>query len=96
MSMQASNLIDSQRDEFWEDIAEEYEEIREDHYASLQDRKYMPLTVAREKGFNINWTESPKPVKPTFLGKKLIESYDLKRISKYIDWNPFFQVWYVA
>ncbi|CAG8564234.1 269_t:CDS:10, partial [Paraglomus occultum] len=91
-----SNLIDSQRNDFWEDIAEEYEEIREDHYASLQDRKYMPLTVAREKGLNINWAESPKPVKPTFLGKKLIESYDLKRISQYIDWNPFFQVWYVA
>ncbi|CAG8432678.1 5660_t:CDS:10 [Diversispora eburnea] len=89
-----SNLLDeNSKEEFWEDIAEEYQEICEDHFASLQDRHYLSIKASREQSFKINWTAQPPPVKPTIIGKKLLENYDLKRISKYIDWNPFFQVW---
>ncbi|RIA89943.1 methionine synthase [Glomus cerebriforme] len=89
-----SNLLDEKsKEDFWEDIAEEYQEIREDHYASLQDRKYLSLQAAREKGFKIDWAKQPLPAKPSFIGKRIFVNYDLKRISEYIDWNPFFQVW---
>ncbi|CAG8568101.1 1896_t:CDS:10, partial [Acaulospora morrowiae] len=89
-----SNLLDSKsKEEFWEDIADEYEEIREDHYASLQDRKYLTLKAAREQSFKINWEICPPPLKPSFIGKRVFDHYDLKKISEYIDWNPFFQVW---
>ncbi|CAG8656232.1 7940_t:CDS:10, partial [Funneliformis mosseae] len=89
-----SNLLDEKsKEDFWEDIAEEYQEIREDHFASLKDRKYLPLQTAREKGFKIDWAKQSLPVKPSFIGKRVFTKYDLRRISEYIDWNPFFQVW---
>ncbi|RIB05894.1 5-methyltetrahydrofolate-homocysteine methyltransferase [Gigaspora rosea] len=89
-----SNLLDDKmKDEFWEDIAEEYEEIREDHYSTLKDRKHLSLNAAREKKFKIDWKNQAPPVKPSFIGTKVFDGYDLKRISEYIDWNPFFQVW---
>ncbi|CAG8591514.1 7489_t:CDS:10, partial [Ambispora leptoticha] len=89
-----SNLLDeNSKEEFWEDIADEYEEIREDHYSSIQERKYLPLTAAREKGYKINWAGQSPPLRPASIGKKAFKDYDLKRISEYIDWNPFFQVW---
>ncbi|CAG8662459.1 3553_t:CDS:10, partial [Gigaspora rosea] len=67
-----SNLLDDKmKDEFWEDIAEEYEEIREDHYSTLKDRKHLSLNAAREKKFKIDWKNQAPPVKPSFIGTKM-------------------------
>ncbi|CAJ0845513.1 9586_t:CDS:10 [Entrophospora sp. SA101] len=88
-----SNLLDPKsKEDFWDDISDEYSEIREDHFSSLKDRKYLSLNSAREKKFQIDWSIQ-KPTKPNLIGKRIFENYDLKRISEYIDWNPFFQVW---
>uniref|UniRef100_A0A8C3UG44 Methionine synthase n=1 Tax=Catharus ustulatus TaxID=91951 RepID=A0A8C3UG44_CATUS len=32
-------------------------------------------------------------VKPKFIGTKVFEDYDLRRLVEYIDWKPFFDVW---
>ncbi|ORY00126.1 methionine synthase-like protein [Basidiobolus meristosporus CBS 931.73] len=89
-----SNLLDeNSRDDFVEDLAEEYEELREDHYDSLKDRKYLSLSLVREKGLKIDWQAEAAPVKPSFLGTKVFKDYDLKNTLPYIDWNPFFQTW---
>ena len=32
-------------------------------------------------------------VKPTFLGTRVLENYDINRVIPYIDWDPFFQTW---
>lgn len=32
-------------------------------------------------------------VKPTFLGTRVFEDYDLQKLVDYIDWKPFFDVW---
>lgn len=32
-------------------------------------------------------------VKPTFLGTRVFEDYDLRKLVAYIDWKPFFDVW---
>lgn len=32
-------------------------------------------------------------VKPKFIGTKVFEDYDLKRLVEYIDWKPFFDIW---
>lgn len=34
-----------------------------------------------------------KPVKPTFLGTRSFDEYDLAELVPYIDWTPFFQTW---
>ncbi|KAI8787934.1 methionine synthase-like [Biomphalaria glabrata] len=81
------------RDEFIEELSEEYEEIREEHYESLKDRKYLPLSKAREKKLVIDWSKTPLPVKPSFIGVKKFENFDLQELVPFIDWRPFFNVW---
>jgi 5-methyltetrahydrofolate--homocysteine methyltransferase len=75
-----------------------YDELREEHYASLEDRKYLALGAARTKALRPDWpgyaSKGPAvPWKPATLGKTVIESQDLASLLPYIDWNPFFAVW---
>uniref|UniRef100_A0A8D2D6K0 Methionine synthase n=1 Tax=Sciurus vulgaris TaxID=55149 RepID=A0A8D2D6K0_SCIVU len=89
-----SQLLDENlKDEYFEEIMEEYEDIRQDHYESLKERKYLPLNQARKHGFHIDWLTEPHPVKPTFIGTRVFEDYDLQKLVDYIDWKPFFDVW---
>ncbi|KAF4018766.1 hypothetical protein G4228_010618 [Cervus hanglu yarkandensis] len=89
-----SQLLDENlKDEYFEEILEEYEDIRQDHYESLKERRYLTLRQARENGFHIDWLAEPPPVKPTFLGTRVFEDYDLQKLVDYIDWKPFFDVW---
>lgn len=32
-------------------------------------------------------------VSPTFLGRRVLQGYDVSRLTSYIDWKPFFDVW---
>ncbi|XP_069090554.1 methionine synthase [Pleurodeles waltl] len=89
-----SQLLDeNMKDDFFEEITEEYEEVRLDHYESLKERRYLTLEQARNKGLFIDWTSIHPPVQPKFLGTKVFEDYDLERLVSYIDWKPFFDVW---
>ncbi|XP_053567860.1 methionine synthase isoform X2 [Bombina bombina] len=89
-----SQLLDENvRDDFLEEITEEYEDIRQDHYESLKERRYLTLEQARNKGFHIDWSSNPAPTKPKFTGTKIFRNYDLEKLCKYIDWKPFFDVW---
>merc|ERR1719247_1266328 len=92
VSVCESLLNDKKRDEFQEDVREQYEELREDHYASLAARKFLTLEKARSKMLVVDWKEVSIP-KPKLLGTKTYVDYDLKELLPYIDWNPFFQVW---
>ncbi|KAI1315259.1 hypothetical protein EDD11_001040 [Mortierella claussenii] len=88
-----SSLLDEKvREDFIEDINEEYEEIREDHYEGLKDRRYLSLAAAREQRMVLDWTQE-KIVKPSFMGTKVFKDIDLNSVVSHIDWNPFFQVW---
>ncbi|KAJ1991480.1 hypothetical protein GGI25_003463 [Coemansia spiralis] len=90
-----SSLLDKElRDEFITEVAEEYDEIREDHYDSLKDRRYLGLEEARSKSHSIEWAlPENQPPKPNMVGHKVYEDVDLNELLPYIDWNPFFQVW---
>ncbi|KAK6328061.1 hypothetical protein J4Q44_G00000390 [Coregonus suidteri] len=80
-----SQLLDENvKEEFFEETTEEYEDIRQDHYDSLK---------AREKGLHVDWLSQAKPVCPQFLGTRVFEGYDLRKLVDYIDWKPFFDVW---
>merc|ERR1712142_1107178 len=78
-----------------EDVKEEYEEIREEHYQGLKERKYVSLEKARAKKLRWDWKDAKKytPVKPKFLGTQIFDDYDLDHLIKYIDWKPFFDTW---
>ncbi|XP_069787080.1 methionine synthase isoform X2 [Narcine bancroftii] len=86
-------LDDNLKDDYFEEVTEEYEEIRQNYYEYLMDRKYLTLEEARNQGFHINRLSHPKPVKPEFIGTQSFHNYDLQRLTNYIDWKPFFDVW---
>ncbi|KAI7796520.1 methionine synthase [Triplophysa rosa] len=80
-------------EEYFEEIREEYDDVRQDHYDSLKDRRFLSLSQAREKLLSIDWLSQSAPVRPRFLGTRVFESYDLRKLLDFIDWKPFFDVW---
>ncbi|KAI8093461.1 methionine synthase [Halteromyces radiatus] len=88
----ASLLNDDLKEDFADDIREEYDELREEYYEGLEEKRLLTLAAAREKKLQIDWTASPPVGKPTFLGTKVYDDYPLTRLLDRIDWNPFFQV----
>eukprot|EP00092_Neocalanus_flemingeri_P026050 GFUD01028235.1.p1 GENE.GFUD01028235.1~~GFUD01028235.1.p1 ORF type:complete len:1264 (-),score=351.62 GFUD01028235.1:269-4060(-) len=89
-----SSLLDQTRKlEYVGDIDEEYEEVREDHYENLRDKKYFSLEKARALKMKVDWKDGYQPCVPSFLGSRVFEDYDISRLVPYIDWKPFFDVW---
>ncbi len=85
-----SSLLDEQKKlDFMEDLQEEYDELRQEHYEGLQERRFLTLEQCRAKHGRI----TPNPVKPTKMGITCIQDYDLKVLLDKIDWNPFFVIW---
>ena len=89
----SAKLLDNkQREDFIEEIVEEYEDIRFEHYDSLKDRVYLSHEKAKEKKLRLVFDQTTIRM-PTFLGTKVFKNYDLNVLRKYIDWKPFFDVW---
>ncbi|KAJ8404758.1 hypothetical protein AAFF_G00331450 [Aldrovandia affinis] len=89
-----SQLLDEDgKEEYFEEVTEEYEDIRQDHYDSLKNRRFLTLCQAREKGLHLDWHAVRRPACPQVIGTHVFEEYDLGRLLAYIDWKPFFDVW---
>ncbi|CAN0051218.1 unnamed protein product, partial [Discosporangium mesarthrocarpum] len=86
-------LLSDRKEDFVEELLEEYEELREEHYAGQEERYYLPLDKAIAKGLKIDFHESPPAPKPQRLGETLCKDYALEEVLDFIDWNPFFQTW---
>jgi 5-methyltetrahydrofolate--homocysteine methyltransferase len=86
-----SACLGSEKESYLEDIAEEYTEIREEYYATLIEKKWNSLEVARKKKPTLDWSKVPPA--PKFIGNLCIKDYDVNEIIKYIDWTPLFQVY---
>merc|ERR1711998_56653 len=69
VSVCESLLNDKKRDEFIEDVREQYAELREDHYASLAARKFLSLEKSRAKMLVVDWKAVSIPT-PKLLGTK--------------------------
>eukprot|EP00127_Corallochytrium_limacisporum_P002957 Clim_evm4s144 gene=Clim_evmTU4s144 len=88
-----SLLDEAEREDFMDDIKEEYEELREEHYDGLKDRKFLSIEKARAHKQAIDWSAKPPVKAPTFIGTRSFENFDIEKLVKYIDWKPFFEVW---
>lgn len=71
---------------------DQYDELREDYYESLQDRTLVSLTDAIANQPVINFEARP-PVVPKRIGVMEERGVPIADIVPYIDWNPFFQIW---
>ena len=88
-----SNLMDkSAANDYQQKIREEYAEVRERHKGRQSTKRQLNLDDARQNASTIDWSQYT-PVKPSFLGTKVLNDFPLDEIAKFIDWSPFFQTW---
>ena len=91
-----SALLDadkSRRETYVRDISELYEDMRTEHYASLEERRYLDVDKAREKRPALPWATLPPPALPAagFGARKV--TVPIATLLPFIDWNPFFSTW---
>ncbi len=70
----------------------EYRKIADAHARGEADKARLSLEKARANALRIDWA-SYAPPKPSFLGVRVIDDWDLADLARYIDWTPFFQTW---
>jgi 5-methyltetrahydrofolate--homocysteine methyltransferase len=88
-----SNLLSPEtRAAYTRSIREEYRAVAAGHARAEADKQRLPLAKARANPHRIDWA-AYTPVRPSFIGTKLFETWDLADLATYIDWTPFFQTW---
>ena len=87
-----SSLI-AKDEEYVKEIREEYDELREEYYAGLDDRKFIDYENASNNKYVIDFETDPIPCVPRECGVFIIDNYTIEDVLNFIDWNPFFQTW---
>lgn len=75
-----------------ETIQAEYRKVTEAHERAEREKQRLPLAKARANAHKVDWA-GYRPPKPSFLGTRVFETWDLAELARYIDWTPFFQTW---
>jgi len=88
-----SSLLNQNKKDYVNDLEEEYDEMREDYYAGLEDRNFLTFEEAKKEKKVIDFDAVPPAPVPNKLGITVIDSVKLADVVPYIDWNPFFQTW---
>ena len=85
-------LSDDRRGAFLEEVAKDYESIRERHAAKRTERPLASYAQAMDRRTPIDW-DGYEPTRPTFTGLRSFNDYPLAELREYIDWQPFFNAW---
>jgi 5-methyltetrahydrofolate--homocysteine methyltransferase len=88
-----SSLLGENKEDYVTDIMEEYDEMREDYYAGLEDRYFLTYDQAKEQKLVIDFDDAPVAPTPNKIGVTVIDNVSLEDVVPYMDWNPFFQTW---
>ena len=88
----AAGLLGSGKDAYARTVRDEYETLRHDYAGRQREKTYLPIEAARANGFRADWATTPI-TRPSFLGTRVLEDYDLAELAQYIDWTPFFYTW---
>jgi 5-methyltetrahydrofolate--homocysteine methyltransferase len=95
VSVAQSLLTADQRQRYVEELAADYERIRIQH-ANKKSLPMVSLFEARKNKRQVSFDGDNTPVKPKFIGRRVLKNIDLATIANYIDWGPFFQTWDLA
>src|SRR5215475_4762454 len=88
----ASSLLSEElRSGYLSEVATDYEKIRAQH-AAKKGPVLVSLEAARANAFHFDWTHYSPP-KPALPGRREVRNVDLRELSQFIDWAPFFQTW---
>ena len=92
----ARNLLSmDNKVKFVSGVKDEYERIRLERAKHGKVHKTLELADARANKVVIDWSNYAVE-KPTFLGLKSFDDYDLQQLTERIDWTPFFSAWELA
>lgn len=89
-SVKLVNKLKKNYDQFFEDLKEEQEALRQKHYA--KNVEHISLEDARKNRFPIDWNKE-NIITPQFTGIKEFIDYPISEISEYMDWTFFFFNW---
>jgi 5-methyltetrahydrofolate--homocysteine methyltransferase len=95
VSVAQSLLTQEQREQYVEDIKNDYQRIREQH-ANKKAVPMVSLEQARANKTKLEFAGNAAPLKPKFIGRREFRNVDLGALAQYIDWGPFFQTWDLA
>lgn len=59
----------------------------------LNFAKFLTLTQSQVKTRANDCSLCFRVVQPQFLGTRVFDTYDLRKLVDFIDWKPFFDVW---
>jgi len=90
-----SLLSDEHKSLYVTGLKDEYERIRVERAKHGKIHKTLEIKEARAKRVPLEWADYV-PDKPTFLGLKTFDDYDLNKLVERIDWTPFFSAWELA
>jgi 5-methyltetrahydrofolate--homocysteine methyltransferase len=85
-------LSPTERDRLQAETAADYVKVREAFARGQDKRARATLAEARDNAFTPDWTVY-EPPKPSFIGTRTFEAYDLADLARHIDWSPFFASW---
>ncbi|MGZ4999190.1 MAG: methionine synthase, partial [Methylomonas sp.] len=83
-------LSEDLKADFVAKVRNEYEQVREHHKGRQARAPQHTLEASRKNKFGF---DSHQPVKPKFLGIKVIDNLPLENLVGFIDWSPFFHTW---
>jgi 5-methyltetrahydrofolate--homocysteine methyltransferase len=86
------SLLGYKKEGFVNDLKEEYIRLREHHEKHRGAKQLLTLKEAQENKLALNF-DNQTIDSPNFLGIKTLNNIDLRDISAFIDWTPFFQTW---
>lgn len=95
VSVAQSLLTVDQRQQYVDELAADYERIRVLH-ANKKATPMVSIAAARKNKTALSFEGQYAPVKPKFIGRRILKNIDLATIAQYIDWGPFFQTWDLA
>ncbi len=86
----ASKLLNAENGASYQaEINTRYQALSADYASGKKEKKRLAIEKARKNHVKIDWS-GYSPKRPTFLGTKVFEEYDLSELVDYIDWTPFF------
>jgi 5-methyltetrahydrofolate--homocysteine methyltransferase len=92
VAVMQSLLTAEQRESYLKEMEQDYAKIRHQH-ANKKGQALLTLSDARKNKTACQFEGEFAPVKPKFIGRRVLENIDLNLLTQYIDWGPFFQTW---
>ncbi|MBK5936680.1 MAG: methionine synthase [Halorhodospira halophila] len=89
----ASKLVsETQAEPYKQELAAEYQQVREQHEARQQKTKWVSFEQAKKNATPIDWS-THRPQEPEKPGVQVLDDYPLEDLVERIDWTPFFAAW---